>query len=317
MSGMDKTDKTDKRDGAMRIFEALSGVDEKYLAACEQPQVTSFERLARFHRRYGKFVAAALVFLVVGAGYWGMNSLRLGNSPASNVNGSRSDFAKTANDNYAAIREEAAVAPEGVPVGESAPEEAYAEGESFVTEAGTELAAEQTENTLADSLDEAQDIVGNGYTQDKTAGTNSDNAANSVGSFTQEDRRDQGTATAEAVRKENLQAYLPKIWPQDCMVEMVEESSEAGVLLAHGSYPGSKKEFFLRIAAADEWQKEKQEGADYDADSLTLADVERELAGGKGTFTVRYQEDGSEVRLQFSGDGEAKEIWEMFASIQD
>ena len=94
-----------------------------------------------------------------------------------------------------------------------------------------------------------------------------------------------------------------------------EESGDAGVLLVHGSYPGSKKEFFLRIAALDVRQSEKQDQTAYASTVITLADVEQELAGGNGTFAVRYQADGSEVSVQFSGDGDAREIWEMFDSI--
>lgn len=72
---------TEKREAAMRLFGALSGVDEAYLEASESAgggKLVPFGRLAGFRRRYGRLVAAVLVLCVLGAGYAGVRSLEGG-----------------------------------------------------------------------------------------------------------------------------------------------------------------------------------------------------------------------------------------------
>jgi hypothetical protein len=65
----------EKREAAMRLFGALSGVDEEYLAACEGEKTVRASvpsRVALFARRHGRAVAAVLCLAVLGAGYLGV-----------------------------------------------------------------------------------------------------------------------------------------------------------------------------------------------------------------------------------------------------
>ena len=179
----------EKRDGAIRIFEALSGVDEKYLEACEQEQRTGvavpFGRFASFNRRYGKFVAAALIFCVVGAGYLGLNSLRMGNDSAAGP-AMKTDYAA----GNQGVREEAAA----------------------VTSKYTPEAASESEQA-----DEMRDYSGT------MNSANSGDATNSIAASAQEDSRDQRAGSQDEALKRDLHAYMPKDWPQGCIVEVVEE----------------------------------------------------------------------------------------------
>jgi hypothetical protein len=65
----------EKREAAMRLFGALSGVDEEYLAACEGEKTAGTSvpsKVALFARRHGRAVAAVLCLAVLGAGYLGV-----------------------------------------------------------------------------------------------------------------------------------------------------------------------------------------------------------------------------------------------------
>lgn len=65
-----------RMEAAMRLFSALSGVDEEYLAASEtRAQRADKRRSVVFWRRYGRVMAAALCLAAFGTGYF---SLRQG-----------------------------------------------------------------------------------------------------------------------------------------------------------------------------------------------------------------------------------------------
>ena len=61
-----------KQDGAIRLFGALSGVDEKYLVACENEKKQG--GVVVFMHKYGKAMAAVLCLAVLGAGYMAMQT---------------------------------------------------------------------------------------------------------------------------------------------------------------------------------------------------------------------------------------------------
>lgn len=73
--------KRDKKESALRIMEALSGVDEELLERCEQQErkdsdngksLSSGNKIYRWGRRYGGLCAACLCLAVLGAAYYGM-----------------------------------------------------------------------------------------------------------------------------------------------------------------------------------------------------------------------------------------------------
>ena len=67
----------EKREAAMRLFGALSGVDEAYLAACEEDNCNCNDNTGKgaksgigvFVRRYGRAAAAVLTLAVLGASF--------------------------------------------------------------------------------------------------------------------------------------------------------------------------------------------------------------------------------------------------------
>lgn len=76
----------EKKNGAMRLFGGLSGVDERYLEACENSvpdKIVPYNRLTEWSRKYGKAVAAVFALCVLGAVYVGVQSL--GNAGMKNA----------------------------------------------------------------------------------------------------------------------------------------------------------------------------------------------------------------------------------------
>lgn len=65
----------ERQDGAIHLFGALSGVDEIYLSACEK-NLRKSKRAVTFLHKYGKYAAAVLCLVMLGAGYAGMQSVK-------------------------------------------------------------------------------------------------------------------------------------------------------------------------------------------------------------------------------------------------
>lgn len=81
--------KKDKRESALRIMEALSGVDEELLERCGQPEpmdvcngkkVSGEKKIYGFMGRYGGLCAACLCLAVLGAAYFGIEQQQKGTS---------------------------------------------------------------------------------------------------------------------------------------------------------------------------------------------------------------------------------------------
>lgn len=244
--------KREKRDGAMRIFEALSGVDERYLEACEQDgtvdageplgggagqktKVVPFAGLAHFNRKYGKLVAAALVLCVVGVGYWGMNSFRMGSDntmnsmvplsemavmqapaaeeamPEEGLNSGASPEGGAALKNEAALADTTAVGNASkAAVPEAAADESMIDGNmNGQSNSGEEASGRRAD----DSGSNGSGAAGNSYsgTGSGITGDTEDRAGNDV-------NREQAVAP-------DLYAYVPKVWPEGCVTEqhMIEK----------------------------------------------------------------------------------------------
>lgn len=70
-----------KTEKAMKLMQALSGVDEELLARSEERKPE--HKIVRFMNRYGKECAACLCLLVAGAAFFAMNGLKTGNTSES------------------------------------------------------------------------------------------------------------------------------------------------------------------------------------------------------------------------------------------
>lgn len=128
-----------KEEGALRIMEALSGVDEELLERCEQPEavkrkkttkMSGKNKIYRFMRRYGKVCAACICLAVLGGAY-GVSALRMGSSGA-NMQG----FEKSGD-----ALPEAGEQAEAIEIETAGEEEKYVETEEGTAEAGTTEAA--------------------------------------------------------------------------------------------------------------------------------------------------------------------------------
>lgn len=300
----------EKRDGAIRLFEALSGVDEQYLEACERDtdahntKVIPFAGLTQFSRKYGKFVAAALVFGVVGAGYLGMNSLRMGKGASMSTNMATMDQAVQQAE-VAEDQSNGMAAGSGMLQGEAAAKADTSAEE--ILEAAPEAASEAAvseassdESMLKDNVEDQVNSV------DRNAG------------FVQSSNsRSQEKAVPD------VYAYVPKVWPQGCVTEqhwVANKEVQSGTtqyLEVSGSYPNRQETFTLRIMDLGEQMPAADRiGETYMEAELDAACVEKELAGGEGAFGVIYQADDHYVLVRFIGSGDAKEVWEMMASIR-
>lgn len=86
----------DKVQGALRVMEALSAVDDELLERSrratvkrKKPRWARRREMHRFMQRYGGLCAACLCLIVLGAAYYGLTQIRMGNASEENVsNGS-------------------------------------------------------------------------------------------------------------------------------------------------------------------------------------------------------------------------------------
>lgn len=72
---------------AVKIFEALSNVDEELLERCNQKVNRKTGTVYRIYQRYGRAMAACVCLIVVGAAAWGGYSLITGGSNGANTSG--------------------------------------------------------------------------------------------------------------------------------------------------------------------------------------------------------------------------------------
>lgn len=86
----------DKVQGALRVMEALSAVDDELLERSrratvkrKKPRWARRREMHRFMQRYGGLCAACLCLIVLGAAYYGLTQIRMGNASGENIsNGS-------------------------------------------------------------------------------------------------------------------------------------------------------------------------------------------------------------------------------------
>ena len=202
----------EKQNGAIRLFEAMSGVDEKYLAACEDYKKTKPKGVIVFMQKYGKGMAAMLCLAVLGAGYVSMQQL------------AESDKAATAMDaamNAAAESQAASEAPrEEAEMEESLREELMTDGAmlngavsgtaSENKEIGAETEMPKPESDMQESSTPAKDYV------------------NEIG------REDDLKAVEEEMTMEEAKElsvvgeYVPDSWPEDGVFVDISGVQEIG-----------------------------------------------------------------------------------------
>lgn len=285
----------EKKNGAMRLFGGLSGVDERYLEACENSvpdKIVPYNRLTEWSRKYGKAVAAVFALCVLGAVYVGVQSL--GNAGMKNA-GPSSDTTQ--------MNEAVSIAPSAA-LQEAAAEIAMEEEPG---EAGIDLYAylptvwpgskrpENGSNTYK-SNEFVQESTLTGGMEDYT-GSSADSAA-SNGSGMTVGASGVETARLEAAENAGETANGVLTVQRDSFrltIRAVEPEPTAGSAYATSS----------RVYVAEEFDRscvEEQLGTGADA--------------GTASFGVLYSENGRGVLVEFEGNGTVDEVWAMFESIR-
>lgn len=324
---------------AMRIMEALSGVDEELLERC------SARRKVRPLWRNARAFAAVLCLAVVGAAAWGgyqLSNLRMGSSDRTGGNGA-----------WEAEAEWEASPSEDPASGNTAPEEQ----ETVVS--SEERNGDGKDQSWSDGLSDPE--AGEGDTEGKTQDTDGADHSGSTGMGGVEEGEtvtDQESClqlqaeklTEEQSRnREALGVYVPEALPEGYVFESaytVPEESQANLTVYWRKGMDSIMLYLEKPrklpATVDVARREYYDESLYDipygetvpedyreifedpvfaAEDLTLEVVRSRMRSyddlgdtdtPRGRFCVLYP-DG--VLARFNGRGTAEEIWEMFCSM--
>lgn len=327
MSEMDR-----KRDAAMRLFGALSGVDEEYLAGCEADagktaaaagegtagqKTVPFQRLGSFVRKYGMAVAAVLCVAVLGVSLTGY---RLGGRKAMD---------STQNGRIALQQENAAgfaADQEYVGVPEAAEE---LEGGSIVTN-GSGAADGENIDDLSTRL-ASKNVLQDEHVQENAELSIEQKQALKKELMSQPSETESLMTLEQAREVRVVGGYLPEALPESGSLNVLYGTEDEGherITLGWNidSENESKDWFYLVIENLGSDQSDwLNDSTVFAADRLTRENVERILvkdsantsASGtaEGTLGVLYEDQGNYVLLTFYGEVSAKEVWKMLSSV--
>lgn len=306
----------EKRDGAMRIFEALSAVDEELLAQSE----ASVTPILPFWYRHSKGLVAAVCLVVLGVSAWSATTIF---SPAGAVAPRANVAADSAVQESSDMEREVAAtegamadaeqydqaAPEAWELRENAAEESMPE---TATEGIKEVAPEKKEE-----LGETESTVDNDKKDALLGGTMSDkmNSGSGIKELTE----------SEARAMDVVGAYVPESFPKGYVFDAARGGSLGEQHDLFVCYTSGMEDITLSLSTeAEEFLDFADvENPIYYAEdlSLELIDSRMKICEDKGdtstplgVFAVYYKEGG--VLIKFSGRGSAEKILEMFASIR-
>lgn len=329
-----------KREAAIRLFGALSGVDEEYLAACEADAAVKkrqersgmvFGGLNRFVRKYGTAVAAVLCIAVLGAsvaGYRAANRIA-GGSPAKSADPADMAFQEAA---------------EGAVEEESLRETTT---DDVADAAGTELltpAAGSPESDGTDSMSSGSAI--RSQTNGMESMSDKEDLKKKLGCLPGDD--DGEIMTLEQVRAlDVVGGYFPAVLPESGAISVLygrdipgqekitmgwnlEPESSSGwfyVLVENlGSELPDRTEALIADVTKPETYKSNPEGVVFWESDFEERLVEECLIPNwdnsdglnlpGGTFSVLCEEEGNYVLVTFYGEGTAEEVWEMMRSVR-
>ena len=301
----------EKRQGAIRIFEALSGVDQELL---ERSEAENKKGTAVFSfARGSKILAAALCFVVLGAGALTGRRLLLSGGASSRSSQSVQEMsafdaadAQGGQDNG----EQSAMAQDS-PEGETAMAQDSPEGEAAMAQGSiTEEAVER---------EAAQEEADSEAVQDSQIDYSSKSSS------AQELAEEQARQTAV------LGAYVPTILPEGYVFDRANiTSDETGetlfIMWINGmdeislglSLQDAENLLFVDVENPETFDNPVFKSSDLSEELISSRIKIYEDAGDtstpRGSFAVYYEEDG--VLVSFTGRGDAESIWKMFASIR-
>lgn len=342
-----------RREGAMRLFGALSGVDEEYLAACESEKggkVLAFSGFGGFARRYGMVFAAALCLAVLGIGY-----LTLQTAPrAKNLSGSMG------------INGENGMAFAFMPREGGAADDADGmEPEAAAEAAGAEvLDTEQTTDQIqnapsaASKQDECKRFTGEVCEEDSFFSENRIDETESLGTA----KSGEEMTLEQAGRLAVVGEYLPDVWPARGKITRLvgEDTVGAEWVSVTWSYANQWDSFVLSVenlgeelpayieeAVADQEKPETYDenlyeipyaetlpkeyltvfqdpvfaGETFDKDCVRARLISPSGDSGdtgtpRGRFRILYREGDNYVLVRFNGRGTVDEIWDLLSSME-
>lgn len=284
-----------KQDGAIRLFGALSGVDEKYLAACENEKKQS--GVVVFMHKYGKAMAAVLCLAVLGAGYVTLQT-GVKYSADGTAEAPQAVAGGSAWNNSMDMEAAASEAPAA-----DAMEESVLENAGETNEKNNSLAAGSTVTNGVPEMEKGEQA------QD---GVMSDLS----GQFS--DMVDMTLAEARALNV--VGQYIPTDWPTAGELSQVLGSEIAGAeaVTLFWTYGDNGDGFFVKIDnlgnALPDWVAEEIfDGYIVNEEDFTKEYVESQINDDTSEvqFGILYKTNSQYVLVRFNGRGNADEIWEL------
>lgn len=316
---------------AIRIFEALSGVDEELLTRSEEGAVKVLPLW-----RYSKVIAACFCLIVVGGLTWGASRVSFQSEKSTDQVMPRS-MEEIAEEITADVTDGAAQDDSGAGSGTG----------QYSMEGGSEnnegALLERDMQPETDDFPVQQAAVE--CVEDKSAIANTESAL--------ADTR-QRIEEKEAYATEGLGAYIPAVLPagyafesayrkqnpdtgeydsvsitwtkgMDSIFLTVEKAESSDIVLTDLSKPETYNVHLYDIPYGETVPREYWEA--FDNPVFRAADLSFELIEARmkvvqdlgdtgtprGDFSVLYEND---VLIRFNGDGTAQEIWEMFQSVE-
>lgn len=289
-----------KRMAAMRLFGALSGVDEEYLAKCEadaagaaKGNIVFFERFGHFVRKYGMAVAAVFCVAVLGASVAGY---RLGGGKTADSNMQNSGMAPARNN-----------------TAEIAVEEKIDETQIYADESTTATGLQDGVQNLQAEIPQSDSLQ-----QEKALETEY---------MDMEDRKLEEARAVSVVGE-----YLPDVFPESGemdYLDTVDTEGQEKIVLGWntGSRDAAENWFYLSIENLGD-SRPDQTGTYtfFEEGEFTEGDVEEYIASNTAysadvqrdgkTLSVLYEEQGNYVMLTIWGEPSGKEVWEMLNSVE-
>lgn len=313
-------------DQAVKIFEALSDVDEELLERCNRKTVRKNDTTPRLFQAYGRAIAAGICLIVAGAVSWGGYQLIRGSSQSNSSGGAYRELADMA---------------QSVTVEEEGQSDLNGSGGLGSTMgAGAEPAAGMAEDTGAattDGMMAAQESATSESLRDQIAGTPAKEEAVQEGGQTEADKEQQadhyGDLREQQAAQRDSREEIP--WEEACATE------------PFGSYlptvlPDAYEAFSARRSLSTEhWDNlifrwtdgvqvlsldmtsgevvtredlERRDGlCEYVAEDFSKELMPDPPAGEPLAFTLYYA-DG--MRIDFQGHVTADEMWAVVESIK-
>ncbi|MCM1045726.1 MAG: hypothetical protein NC417_09460 [Candidatus Gastranaerophilales bacterium] len=303
---------------AFRLMEALSGVDEELLARSEAAGASADRKKQggrAFVWRYGKYLAACFVFLVLGVSAYSVGRFSYDGSKTESSN----ESAGGAGDSGRS--EDSCAVQSNESMAQVAPEEAFS-GAGLAEEGSTAAAADSMNGMSAAATKES-------VQQEMEEDVARDNVS-AIAEYSQKMTGYQAITLEAARELDVVGAYIPKTLPEgyqfvECLILREQEGGGYDIELSFQNAGGSDvRDIVLRItdccAAAKSqgdadlqeqinrmWPEQKEDRTFVTSENLTA-----EIFSVHTTVAVVYD---SGVVVQYTGEGTPEEISKMFLSV--